>query len=137
MRRNDKEANQILTKTFHETYSDLVGSMAAEAEYDVILLERSVTDGLTKKDIFRLLAYLSPDKEYYPVEYPALSVESYAMGFISSEAAGEAFDYEYGLNSALHMYVGEIMDDMDKETSDHVYDFHTPNGCVLKVYLDR
>lgn len=137
MWRDNKEANQVLAKTFHETYSDLVGSMAAEAEYDVVLLERGVTDGLSKKEIFRLLAYLSPDKEYYPVEFPATSVESYAMGFISSEAAGEAFDFDYGLDSALHKFVGAIMDDVDKETPDHVYDFRTPNGCALKVYLDR
>lgn len=134
--REEKERNQLLSRTFHETYSELVGNLMPDAEYDVILLERAGSDGLSKEDIFRLLAFLSPDKEYYPAEFPAHHVESCAMGFISSEAA-EALDYEYDSDSVLRQFVAGIMDDMEKEMPDHVYEFLDPNGKKLKIYLDR
>lgn len=106
-------------------------------KYDVILLERPGEEGLTPGDIIRFLKYLSPEKEYYPIEIPAITAESYAMGFISEEAA-ELLDYEYGADSSLGVFVGSILDDMEKETPDHAYEFPWKSGeDPIRIYLDR
>lgn len=106
-------------------------------KYDVILLERPGEEGLTPGDIIRFLKYLSPEKEYYPIEIPAITAESYAMGFISEEAA-ELLDYEYGADSSLGVFVGSILDDMEKESPDHVYEFTWKSGeDPIRIYLDR
>lgn len=106
-------------------------------KYDVILLERPGEEGLTPGDIIRFLKYLSPEKVYYPIEIPAITAESYAMGFISEEAA-ELLDYEYGADSSLGVFVGSILDDMEKESPDHVYEFTWKSGeDPIRIYLDR
>lgn len=123
------------SKVFDDVISEFAKAVFPIQEYDAVLLERPGEEGLTPGDIIRFLKYLSPEKEYYPIEIPAITAESYAMGFISEEAA-ELLDYEYGADSSLGVFVGSILDDMEKETPDHAYTFETKKGNIT-IYLNR
>lgn len=52
------------------------------------------------------------------------------MGFITQKAA-EVIDYDYE-NSGLNEFISSILDDMDKESEDSIYDFHG-----VKIHLER
>ena len=66
--------------------------------------------------------------EVYPLEISGS--QSSAMGFITQKAA-EVIDYDYE-NSGLNEFISSILDDMDKESEDSIYDFHG-----IKIHLER
>ncbi|HIZ23729.1 MAG TPA: hypothetical protein IAA21_13225 [Candidatus Blautia faecigallinarum] len=126
---------KLKSKVFDDVISEFAKAVFPIQEYDAVLLERPDEKGLTPGDIIRFLKFLSPEKEYYPIEIPAMTAESYAMGFISEEAA-ELLDYRYGQDSSFGVFIGSILDDMEKETPDHVYTFETKKGNIT-IYLNR
>ena len=77
-------------------------------------------------DLFNLL----DSENVYPIEIPAKEHESFAMGFITSNAANELeFDYE---KSGLNDFIAGILDDMEKESNDCRYEFKG-----IKIWLSR
>ena len=105
--------------------------------YDVILLERPGSEGLSCEDIIRLMQFIDLDKTYYPVEFGKAYVNSSAMGFISAEAA-EILEFDYDSDSELAQFIYSILNDIEKESSDHVYEFtcRFVNKSIM-IYLDR
>lgn len=95
--------------------------------YDVVLIEKPDIEGLTKKEIIGMLSYLKGDYAY-PLEIEATMVESIAMGFITPSAANE-LNYIY---DELSIFVANILNDMNNETSNGVYDFKD-----LKIKISR
>ena len=87
-------------------------------KYDIVLCEMPAEKGLTKALIAEM-ADMIADDEFYPIEIFAHEVECSAMGFISAEAA-EKLDYDY---DELSDYIGDILDDLEKETPDCKYEF--------------
>ena len=53
-------------------------------KYDVILLERPGSEGLSNEDVIRLTQFMDADKTYYPVEFYKANVDSAAMGFVAT-----------------------------------------------------
>ena len=105
--------------------------------YDVILLERPGSEGLSCKDIIRLMQFIDLDKTYYPVEFGKANVDSAAMGFVSAEAA-EILEFDYDSDSELAQFIYSILNDMEKESPDHVYEFTWQSGeDPIRIYLDR
>lgn len=96
--------------------------------YDVVLIEKYATAGLTAQEMSECFASLSC-QQAYPVEYQATEVESSAMGLISANAAA-AINYDTGESSALHWFISDILNDVEKETPDGVYYF---NGLSVKL----
>ena len=74
-----------------------------------------------------MYAMLDTD-EVYPLEISGS--QSSAMGFIAQKAA-EVIDYDYE-NSGLNEFISSILDDMDKESEDGIYNFHG-----IKIHLER
>ena len=106
-------------------------------KYDVILLERPGAEGLSHKDVIRLTQFMDPDKTYYPVEFYKANVDSAAMGFVATEAA-EKLGFDYDSDSELARFIYPILNDMEKESPDHVYEFTWKSGeDPIRIYLDR
>lgn len=105
--------------------------------YDVILLERPGSEGLSCEDIIRIMQFIDLDKTYYPVEFDKANVDSAAMGFVSAEAA-EILEFDYDSDSELAQFIYSILNDMKKESPDHVYEFtcRFVNKPIM-IYLDR
>lgn len=105
--------------------------------YDVIFLERPGSEGLSCEDIIRLMQFMDPDKTYYPVEFYKANVDSAAMGFVATEAA-EKLGFDYDSDSELARFIYPILNDMEKESPDHVYEFTWKSGeDLIRIYLDR
>ena len=105
--------------------------------YDVILLERPGSEGFSCEDIIRLMQFIDLDKTYYPVEFYKANVDSAAMGFVATEAA-EKLGFDYDSDSELARFVYPILNDMEKESPDHVYEFTWKSGeDPIRIYLDR
>ena len=84
-------------------------------KFDIVLLEKPDTDGLNKNEVLIMLDLLNKT-EFYPIEFSTTSVNSTAMGFITTDAGNE-LDYDfYGLKS----FVTKIISDMDNENNAHV-----------------
>ena len=96
--------------------------------YDLVLLEKSGIDGLTFEEFQAIYAKTKNVNQFYPIEIMAKKVESSAMGLISVEVA-DKLDYDY---TKLSDFISDIMDDMDNETEDGVYEFEG-----LSIYLTR
>lgn len=106
-------------------------------KYDVILLERPGVEGLSSEDVIRLKQFMDSDKTYYPVEFYKANVDSAAMGFISTKAA-EALAWDYDSDSKLARFIYPILNDMEKESPDHVYEFTWKSEeDPIRIYLDR
>ena len=95
-------------------------------KYGIVLIEKAVTDGLTREEINRLLNLVDSD-EVYPIEIEA--DDSSAMGFISSRAGYKInYDYEY---SGLNDFVRLILRSEDKISNDNKYQFRG-----VDIYLE-
>lgn len=98
-------------------------------EFNVALIEKPFFDGLSFSDVKELFHLLSTD-EVYPIEIQS-DYESSAMGFITSEAANE-IDYAYEAKTRFGCFIKDILNDMDKESEEHVYEYQG-----LKIWLER
>lgn len=95
-----------------------------EAEkFDVAFLKKTETDGLSLEEIFMLYKKLETMDgiSVYPIELEAYEHECSVMGFITTKAA-EKLNYDYE-KTGFHTFMASIMDDMDKESPDHIYKF--------------
>lgn len=101
-------------------------------KFDVALIEKPFFDGLSFADVKGLFNLLSIDEngEVYPIEIQS-DCQSSAMGFITSEAA-DKIDYEYEVNTRFADFITDILNDMDKESEDHIYEYRG-----LKIWLGR
>ena len=96
-------------------------------KFGISLIEKPDVYGLVKSEIIKMYDMLDTD-EVYPLEISGS--QSSAMGFITQKAA-EVIDYDYE-NSGLNEFISSILDDMDKESEDSIYDFHG-----IKIHLER
>jgi len=97
--------------------------------FGIVLREKEGSDGLNKDDVIELLDLLGSE-EAYPIEISAKEHESSAMGFITTDVVnGLEFDYE---KSGLNDFIAEILDDVEKESNEHCYEFKG-----IKIWLDR
>ena len=97
---------------------------------DVVLMEKPGADGLTSKEVLTLVKMLNGE-ECFPVEFDNPNGDSFAMGFISAEAA-KKIDYNYEAHSKVAEHISGILGDMNKESANHIYAI---DG--LKVYISR
>ena len=89
---------------------------------EIILIEKKVEEGLTKKDISMILDIYkdcSEELEFYPIELESKQHECSVMGFITNEAA-YLLDYDYE-TSGLHDFVSDVIDDMQKHECIYEY----------------
>lgn len=98
-------------------------------KYDVVLIEKPFFEGISFLEIKSLFNLLLTD-EVYPIEIQS-NCESSAMGFITSEAA-DKIDYVYETNTYFECFVKDILDDIDKEYEDCMYEYRG-----LKIWLGR
>ena len=101
-------------------------------KFDVALIEKPFLDGLSFADVKGLFNLLSIDEngEVYPIEIQS-DCQSSAMGFITSEAA-DKIDYEYEVNTRFADFITDILDDMEKESEYHTYEYKG-----LRIWLER
>ena len=95
-------------------------------------MKKPFFDGLSFADVKGLFNLLSIDEngKVYPIEIQS-DCQSSAMGFITSEAA-DKIDYEYEVNTRFADFIIDILDDMDKESKDCMYEYRG-----LKIWLGR
>lgn len=98
-------------------------------KYDVVLIEKPFFEGISFLEIKSLFNLLLTD-EVYPIEILS-DCQSSAMGFITSEAA-DKIDYEYETNTYFGCFVRDILNYIDKESEDHIYEYRG-----LKIWLER
>lgn len=103
-----------------------------DRDFDLVLIEKDFVNGLTFSDIHFLLNKFGSKEnvQLYPFELQATCQECVAMGFITPEAA-DTLDYDYNA-SGLSDYIDSILNDMQKESQNHVYSFQN-----LKIWLGR
>lgn len=92
------------------------------------LIEKPGEEGLAREEILQLYDPLHCRNEVFPIELPAREHECSAMGFITPEAAA-TIEYDY---SELNEFVAAILDDMEKESPDHRYQFKG-----IDIFLSR
>ena len=90
-------------------------------KYSVVLKEKLVEDGLTKRDIEDMLSMFG-DEKVIPVEIEGYN--STAMGFFSLSFS-DALGYDY---DRFRGYIQGILNDMRNESLDGNYVFHTAFG---------
>lgn len=78
-------------------------SIIHNASYDIALIEKYDTDGLSKKEIAHLYDIVKSDN-LYPIEYYIPDKHSSAMGFITKEAAA-VLDFAYDNISILSDFI--------------------------------
>lgn len=98
-------------------------------KYGIVLKEKTFVSGLTRNEVIVLFDSLD-NTEAYPLELEARNSESTAMGFITSESA-EVLDYDYE-TSGLRDFIATILDNMDNESPDCVYEFKG-----IRIWLSR
>lgn len=98
--------------------------------FEVVLLEKPGCLGLTRSEVVDLYDMLS-ESEGFPVEIGDINGNSSAMGFITPRAA-KVLDYEYGQDSKLGEFISSILDDINKESKDGIYNFEG-----LRIWLNR
>ena len=98
-------------------------------KYDVVLIEKPFFEGISFLEIKSLFNLLLTD-EVYPIEIQS-DCQSSAMGFITSEAA-DKIDYAYEPDTYFADFIRDILNDMDKESEDHIYKYRG-----LKIWLGR
>lgn len=96
---------------------------------DIVLKDTPIEYGLDRESIVELYDKLGDSSiEVYPIEIPAQYHECSAMGFIIVDAADQ-LDYDYE-TSGLNKFIAEILDDVDRENPDHIYQFGKLNICL-------
>lgn len=96
---------------------------------DIVLKDTPIEYGLDRESIVELYDKLGDSSiEVYPIEIPAQYHECPAMGFITVDAADQ-IDYDYE-TSGLNKFIAEILDDVDRENPDHIYQFGKLNICL-------
>ena len=98
--------------------------------FDIALIEKPGTEGLTKSNVIDLFDMLE-ETEAYPIEIGDVNGNSSAMGFITPQAA-EKLNYEYDQDSELGQFISSILDCMREETDDGIYKFKD-----LNIWLSR
>lgn len=97
--------------------------------FSLVLHEKQADTGMIRSEAIDLIDMLS-DGEFLPIEIEAKQHESIAVGFITFEFADKLnFDYE---GSGLNKFIANILDDMDNEREDCIYDF-----ADEKIWLTR
>lgn len=96
-------------------------------QFDIALLEKPGTDGLTAANVRDLFSMLT-DTEAYPIEIENATGNSYAMGFIAVSAA-DKLNYSYDL---ITEDIQKILRDMDNENPLGIYRMQD-----LDVYIGR
>ena len=98
-------------------------------KYDVVLIEKPFFEGISFLEIKSLFNLLLTG-EVYPIDIQS-DCQSSAMGFITSEAS-DKIDYAHEVNTCFGSFIRDILNDMDKESEDHVYEYQG-----LKIWLER
>lgn len=96
-------------------------------KFDIVLLEKPDTDGLTKANCMDLYDMLK-ESEAYPIEIPNFNNNSMVIGFITPTAA-EELKYEY---EKLTQYIQQILGDIALENEMGYYTWQQ-----LDIYLSR
>lgn len=96
-------------------------------QFDIALLEKPGTDGLTAANVRDLFSMLN-DTEAYPLEIENAAGDSSAMGFITT-AAADKLNYNYDL---ITENIQTILGDMNKEDPMGIYRMQD-----LDVYIGR
>lgn len=102
-------------------------------EFGIVLKEKQIMSGLTRSEVLDLFDMLT-NTEAFPIELEAMEHECSAMGFIDPEYA-DILDYDYE-RSGLHKFIANILDDIDNENDDGVYEYEY-NGYKVPIYLSR
>ena len=110
-----------LSDTYQFCHSGFLLDSAPIKTFDIVLIEKPNCDGLTKSDVTSLYDTLN-GYEAYPIEIGDKNGNSTAMGFITTYAA-EQLAHDYDQNSALASYISLILDDMDQESENGIYEF--------------
>ena len=97
--------------------------------YNVVLIEKALDEGMTKSEIFDLLDLVSGE-EYNPIEIEGNN--SVAMGFIDHEM-DELIDFDH---TQIKNFVREILNDMELENDDCSYEIDRVWGKIT-VWLSR
>jgi len=114
---NKKEIDNIAVKT--------------TPNFDLVLLEKEWESGLVLSEIEALMSLFGEnyhELEVYPIELPGYN--SSTMGFITASGA-DKIDYDYN-RSGLVSYIASILEDMNKESENGVYEFKG-----LKIWLKQ
>ena len=90
--------------------------------FNAAFIEKYGEDGLNREEVNKLLDMLPDGAKVYPLEMFAREAESSAMGFITPDAA-DRLDYDTSQHSGFGKFVSGILDDMDKESPDHTYEY--------------
>ncbi len=104
--------------------------MKETGKFDVVLLEKSEDHGITygeAMDLYEILA----GQESFPIEIGNANGHSFAIGFITTEAA-DTLDFKHNQESELGQFVSSILDDTKKESEDGTYTFKG-----LNIWLNR
>lgn len=126
-----QEAKDTLMKIAKALQNALTGeSEDIPSLFDVVLIEKPGTEGLTKSNVVDLFDMLK-ETEAYPIEIGDVNGNSSAMGFITPQAA-EKLQYEYDQDSELGQFISSILNDMNKEADNGVYKFKD-----LNIWLNR
>lgn len=96
----------------------------------LVLHEKTVDSGLTRNEAIDLIDMLNCD-EFYPIQIEATLVESVAMGFVS-RMWFDSLDLGSGEDNQLDEFVANIMNDMNNESEDCIYEFKG-----RKIWLSR
>ena len=97
--------------------------------YNVVLIEKALDEGMTRSEIFDLLDLVSGE-EYNPIEIEGNN--SVAMGFIDHEM-DELIDFDH---TQIKNFVREILNDMELENDDCSYEIDRVWGKIT-VWLSR
>lgn len=98
------------------------------SNYGIVLIEKEGVDGLSTKDVKKIMKLMKND-DVYPVEFPSLESNSSAMGFITVKSA-EKVDFIYNKSSSLHCFISDIISSIKKDEIE-TYDF---KGIEILLY---
>lgn len=104
--------------------------MKETGKFDVVLLEMSGDHGITCSNVIDLYGMLA-EQECFPIEIGNANGNSFAIGFITTEAA-DTLDFKYNQESELGQFVSSILNDMEKESEGGTYTFKG-----LDIWLNR
>lgn len=104
------------------------GCFYSALHFDLALLEKPDTEGLSKLEINKLLDMIGKNEEYLPIEIDNPNGGSTAIGFIGFSASGSI---DHDLNK-LKDYIKSILADMNLESRNGTYKFQNIN-----IYMSR
>ena len=97
-------------------------------EFGAAFIQKPLDEGLTKSETMDLFDMLK-GVQVIPLEVQ--SENATAMGFVNLTDA-ELMDYDL---KPLEAFVREIISDVDKETNDGHYKFHSDGSGIIDVYI--